>query len=62
MLGFYPLGAAPLGSIPETTYATSVTPWINIGGVWKEATVWMNISGTWQIVTPYVKAGGIWRG
>lgn len=39
---------------------TGTQAWINIGGVWKQATVWLNVSGVWKTVTSYVKVG-TWR-
>lgn len=39
---------------------TSTQAWINVSGVWKQATVYINIGGVWKVATSYVKVG-TWR-
>jgi hypothetical protein len=62
MLGFYPLGGAPLGASVPVSAAPAVPTqaWIKVDGIWHEATVWLNIDGVWKVATSYVKVG-TWR-
>ena len=35
--------------------------YINIAGVWRQATPWVNISGVWKQCTPWVNISGVWK-
>jgi len=35
--------------------------WINVSGVWKQATAYIKVSGVWKLVTPYIKVSGTWK-
>jgi len=35
--------------------------WINVAGVWKQATVYIKVAGVWKVATPYIKVSGIWK-
>jgi len=71
MLGFYPLGAAPLGAV-----ATSITPIARplqgltflFGGLLGDGAppvtgtqAWINVAGTWRQATVYINVGGVWK-
>jgi len=34
--------------------------WINISGVWKQATPWVKVAGVWKQGTAFIKVGGVW--
>jgi len=34
---------------------------INVAGVWLEATPWVNVAGVWQVATPWVNVAGVWQ-
>jgi hypothetical protein len=35
--------------------------WINVLGVWKEATIYIKVAGIWKIATPNIKVTGTWK-
>jgi hypothetical protein len=37
------------------------TPWINVGGTWKNADMYQNVGGEWKLTVPYVNDGGTWK-
>lgn len=34
--------------------------WLNVGGIWKEATVHIRIAGVWKVATPFIRVSGTW--
>lgn len=45
------LTAAPTGTII----------WLNVAGVWKQATGWLNVGGTWKQSSPFYNDNGTWK-
>jgi hypothetical protein len=40
---------------------TTLEVWVNVGGVWKQATVQANVLGTWYNTTPSVNVLNVWE-
>lgn len=36
--------------------------WINVGGVWKQATSYIRVGGVWKAATPKTRDAGAWKG
>ena len=35
--------------------------WLNVGGIWKQATAYIKVAGVWKTATPNIKVSGVWK-
>lgn len=52
-----------IGQVPivATPVVSGTIAWINVSGVWKQATAFINVGGVWKTSTPNIKVAGVWK-
>lgn len=52
-----------IGQVPivATPVVSGTIAYINVSGVWKQATAFIKVAGVWKTSTPNIKVAGTWK-